>query len=88
VTVNGSEWTGSDRHTDRPSELIYRIDIRGKLKPEAVGFYWNKGLCEVEPCEDPNLVKPLTTGKLLFAFYRVPVQLHYKNQCRPLYVLG
>ncbi len=24
-TDNGSEWTGSDRHTDRPSELIYRI---------------------------------------------------------------
>jgi len=26
-TVNGSEWIGSDRHTDRPSELIYRICI-------------------------------------------------------------
>jgi hypothetical protein len=24
-TVNGSKWTGSNRHTDRPSELIYRI---------------------------------------------------------------
>ncbi len=24
-TVNGLEWTGSDRHTDRPSELIYKI---------------------------------------------------------------
>ncbi len=24
-TDNGSEWTGSDRLTDRPSELIYRI---------------------------------------------------------------
>jgi len=26
-TVNGSEWTGSNKHTDRPSELIYRIYI-------------------------------------------------------------
>ncbi len=25
-TVNGSEWTGSDKHTDRPSELIYKIN--------------------------------------------------------------
>jgi hypothetical protein len=24
-TVNGSEWTGSERHTDRRSELIYKI---------------------------------------------------------------
>jgi len=24
-TVNESEWIRSDRHTDRPSELIYRI---------------------------------------------------------------
>jgi hypothetical protein len=26
-TVNELEWTGSDRHTDRPSELIYKIVI-------------------------------------------------------------
>jgi hypothetical protein len=25
-TDNKSEWTSSDRHTDRPNELIYRID--------------------------------------------------------------
>jgi hypothetical protein len=56
------------------------IDIRGKIKPEAVGFTGIRACTRWKPCEDPNLVKPLTTGKLLFAFYGVTLQLHYKNQ--------
>ncbi len=58
--VNGSEWTSSDRHTDKPNELIYRI-LRATLdKGPRSKDQWIQAILLVESCK--LVPRPLKEG--------------------------